>query len=58
VDWPGAPFYEKLMGRYSDAKVILTVREPEKWYERPDCDLQHTEDGHLAYLLLEGVVSV
>jgi sulfotransferase family protein len=33
VDWPGAAFYEELMERYPEAKVILTVRDPEKWYE-------------------------
>jgi hypothetical protein len=33
VDWPGAAFYEELMDRYPEAKIILTVRDPEKWYE-------------------------
>ncbi len=33
VDWPGAAFYERLMERYPEAKVILTVRDPERWYE-------------------------
>ena len=33
VDWPAAAFYEELMERYPDAKVILTVRDPERWYE-------------------------
>jgi hypothetical protein len=33
VDWPGAAFYEELMERYPDAKVILTVRDPDRWYE-------------------------
>ena len=33
VDWPACAFYEQLMERYSDAKVILTVRDPERWYE-------------------------
>lgn len=32
VDWPGAAFYEELMEKYPDAKVILTVRAPERWY--------------------------
>ncbi len=32
VDWPAAAFYESLMQRYPDAKVILTVRDPEAWY--------------------------
>jgi hypothetical protein len=33
VDWPGAAFYKELSERYSEAKVILTVRDPERWYE-------------------------
>ncbi len=33
ADWPGAAFYEELMARYPEAKVILTVRDPDRWYE-------------------------
>jgi sulfotransferase family protein len=33
VDWPGCAFYEELMERNPDAKVILSVRDPERWYE-------------------------
>lgn len=33
VDWPGCAFYAELMHRYPGAKVILTVRDPHKWYE-------------------------
>jgi hypothetical protein len=33
VDWPGCAFYRELMARYPDAKVILTVRDPERWYD-------------------------
>jgi hypothetical protein len=33
VDWPACSFYEELMERHPDAKVILTVRDPERWYE-------------------------
>jgi hypothetical protein len=33
TDWPACSFYEELMERYPDAKVILTVRDPERWYE-------------------------
>jgi hypothetical protein len=32
VDWPGAAFYQELMRRYPDAKVLLSVRDPERWY--------------------------
>jgi hypothetical protein len=33
VDWPACTFYSELMERYPDAKVILTVRDPQRWYE-------------------------
>ena len=33
VDWPGCTFYEPLMEVFPDAKVLLTVRDPESWYE-------------------------
>ena len=36
VDWPGCTFYETLMARYPDAKVILTVRDPsspDRWQQ-------------------------
>jgi hypothetical protein len=33
VDWPGAAFWRELTAYYSDAKVILTVRDPERWYD-------------------------
>jgi Sulfotransferase domain len=33
VDWPACTFYEELLERHPDAKVILTVRDPERWYE-------------------------
>jgi hypothetical protein len=33
VDWPGCSFSEEFLRRYPEAKVILTVRDPEKWYE-------------------------
>jgi Sulfotransferase domain len=32
VDWPGCSFYREYMRLYPDAKVILTVRDPERWY--------------------------
>jgi hypothetical protein len=33
VDWPACAFYAELMERHPDAKVLLSVRDPEKWYE-------------------------
>lgn len=33
VDWPGAYFWRELAAFYPGAKIILTVRDPESWYE-------------------------
>lgn len=32
LDWPACSFYQELIQAYPDAKVLLTVRDPEKWY--------------------------
>jgi hypothetical protein len=32
TDWPVAAYYKDLMNIYPDAKVILTVRDPESWH--------------------------
>lgn len=33
VDFPGSIYYKELAKFYPNAKVILTVRDPEKWYD-------------------------
>lgn len=33
VDWPACNFYDKLLEAYPDAQVILSVRDPDAWYE-------------------------
>ena len=33
VDWPGAFFWRELIAAHPDARVILTVRDPSRWYE-------------------------
>jgi hypothetical protein len=33
VDWPASAFYEQLMDVFPGAKIILTVRDPNRWYE-------------------------
>ncbi len=32
VDMPGCAYYEELMNEFPDAKVLLNVRDPEKWH--------------------------
>src|SRR5690606_29421362 len=33
VDWPGARYWREITAAFPNAKVILTVRDPESWYE-------------------------
>jgi hypothetical protein len=33
VDWPSVWFWRELVRDFPDAKVILTVRDPERWYD-------------------------
>jgi len=33
VDWPGARFWQEQMAHYPQAKVILSERDPERWYQ-------------------------
>ena len=33
VDWPGCAFYGEMMEAFPDAKVLLSVRDPERWYQ-------------------------
>jgi hypothetical protein len=33
VDWPGAAFWRELIAAYPEAKVVLSRRDPQRWYE-------------------------
>lgn len=33
VDWPAAHFYRQIADYYPDARVVLTRRDPERWYD-------------------------
>jgi hypothetical protein len=33
VDWPAARYWRELATHYPDAKVLLSVRDPESWYK-------------------------
>lgn len=33
VDWPGAAYWRELVDAFPEAKVVLTVRDPDRWYE-------------------------
>jgi len=36
IDWPSAYFWRELSAYYPDAKILLTVRSAESWYESID----------------------
>lgn len=33
VDWPGAKYWRELSAHFPNAKVILTVRDPDEWFD-------------------------
>lgn len=33
VDWPAAAFWREIAAHHPQAKIILTVRDPERWYD-------------------------
>jgi hypothetical protein len=52
VDWPGAAFWRELADLYPDAKVILSVRDPERWFAstqatifRPELHERHKDSA-------------
>ena len=32
-DWPSCEYWEALLAHYPEAKVILTLRDPDRWYD-------------------------
>ena len=61
VDWPACTFYEELMERYPEAKVLLSVRDPERWYDSTRGTIYEltrmTESSTISRLIF-GVVSL
>jgi hypothetical protein len=45
VDVPGCLFYRELMEKYPEAKVILTVRDPERWYDSTRQTIYYSRDA-------------
>src|SRR5262249_47655829 len=43
VDFPACSYYRELMQAFPDAKVVLTVREPDRWFDS-FLTLQETTD--------------
>jgi hypothetical protein len=47
VDWPGAYFWREMIAAHPDAKVILTVRDPERWYDSIQATIFSLPDDQL-----------
>lgn len=52
VDYPGYRHYQKLMAHYPHAKVLLSVRDPEQWYESAASTIYRAAPGIGARLLM------
>lgn len=50
VDFPGSIYYKELVDFYPESKVILTVRDPEKWYDSVDATIFSFDPGPLLKL--------
>ena len=46
VDWPGLYFWRELAAAHPAAKVILTVRDPERWYDSMQATIFSLPDDH------------
>ena len=60
VDWPGAFFWRELTAAHPAAKVILTVRDPERWYDSARATIYAATQGRgatPAARLLYGLVA-
>lgn len=58
VDWPGARYWRELAAHYPEAKVILTVRDPDEWHMSVEATILkllaargHIDDPHLSGLV-------
>jgi hypothetical protein len=61
VDWPACTFYEELMRRNPEAKVLLSVRDPERWYESTRStiyELTSLVEGSAISRIIFGVISL
>src|SRR5262245_50709202 len=45
VDVPASEYYAQLMQAYPEAKVVLTVRDPEQWYESASSTIFRVAQG-------------
>lgn len=61
VDWPSAFYWRQLAAHFPKAKVLLTLRSPESWYDSfsrtilPSLETSTTSDSVGTKVILEGV---
>ncbi|WP_230880865.1 sulfotransferase family protein [Planomonospora sp. ID91781] len=60
VDWPSAAYWRELAAHYPEAKVVLTVRDPERWLASMEATIlrQHERGTTLAGRALLGISSL
>jgi hypothetical protein len=60
LDWPTAAYWRELAEHYPEAKVLLTVRDPERWHDSIEQTLFHNagKARGLRYRLLPWVTAV
>ena len=46
MTWSGASFWPELIAAFPDAVVVLSVRDPEKWYASAIETIFRSESGH------------
>lgn len=52
VDFPAYRFYKELLHQYPDAKVLLTVRDPQSWYDSALHTIYRAGPGPLAKAMM------
>ena len=55
ADWPAGLFYRDIINAHPDAKVMLTVRDPEQWFESINGTLQQLNSFNLPIPLVRRV---
>ena len=47
VDWPSCRYYRELAERYPEARVILTERDPDRWFDSTQATIfrEHTSEN-------------
>ncbi|MFD8560387.1 sulfotransferase family protein [Streptosporangium canum] len=58
VDWPGASYWRELADHYPEAKILLNVRDPQRWYRSMEATIfkqartRETLAGRAGYAVL------